>query len=165
MEQRDAKPQGSVWRRKVADPLLRLLKQGVTPRQLAFGVALGLVVGVFPVVGATTILCLVLASVFRLNHIAVQTGNWVAYPFLLMLVIPFVRFGEFVTRSEQFPISPARLKEVASEGAVVFFQTFSQAILHGIIGWSIVAPLAIALLFVALLPLFRLWKRKEGSAG
>ena len=47
----------SFWKRRVVTPLIAQLKQGVTPEKLALTVALGLVLGIFPILGATTLLC------------------------------------------------------------------------------------------------------------
>ena len=46
------------WRRRLGDPLVSLLAQGLTPERLALSLAAGLVLGLFPIVGATTLLCL-----------------------------------------------------------------------------------------------------------
>jgi uncharacterized protein (DUF2062 family) len=48
--------------RRLVRPLLNLLRQGVTPEKIALSVALGVMLGVFPVLGATTALCALAAS-------------------------------------------------------------------------------------------------------
>jgi hypothetical protein len=40
-----------LWRRKVVRPFLELLRQGLTPEKIAFTIALGITLGVTPVVG------------------------------------------------------------------------------------------------------------------
>lgn len=55
---------------------------------------MGLGVGIFPVFGTTTILCAVLAGVFRLNQPVVQVANYLAYPLQISLFIPFLRMGD-----------------------------------------------------------------------
>ena len=47
--------------------LYNALRQGLTPHKLAMTCALGVVVGIFPVFGTTTILCFAVAIAFRLN--------------------------------------------------------------------------------------------------
>lgn len=150
-----APPAAGLWQRRVVAPLLGVLRQGVTPEKLALSVALGCVIGVFPVLGTTTILCISVAAALRLNQVAIQVGNWIAYPFLLLLVIPFVRLGEKIFGVPSFPLTLSELKLVAEQGARVFFVQFGDAILHGIAGWISVAPLTTAILFFALRPAFR----------
>ena len=158
-----AAPSESLWKRRVVNPLLALARQGITPEKLALSVSLGCVIGVFPVVGTTTISCIGVAAVLRLNQVAMQVGNWIAYPFLLLLVIPFVRLGEWIMGAHRFPLDIKDLRLVAEQGASVFLVQFGDAIAHGILGWIAVAPLATAIIFFSLLPLFR--KSPPGGAA
>src|SRR5512134_1071225 len=87
------------WRRRVGDPIVALLRQGLTPEALALSLAVGLVLGVFPIIGATTILCGLAGSVFRLNHVALQLANYLAYPLQVPLILAFVRLGEGLLRA------------------------------------------------------------------
>ena len=48
-------------RRRILDPILGLLRQGITPERLALSLAFGLGVGIFPVLGVSTIACTVAA--------------------------------------------------------------------------------------------------------
>ncbi len=100
-------------------------------------------------------LCIVVVAALRLNQAAAQIGNVLSTPFFITLMIPFVRFGERLTGSEAFPLATEQLREVARQGAVAFFKAFSIAILHGILGWIVVAPIVAAVLYFALLPLLR----------
>jgi uncharacterized protein (DUF2062 family) len=69
------------------------LRQGITPERLALTLALGFAIGCLPVVGITTGICLIVASCLRLNFPAIQAANWVAMPFQVALIVPFVRLG------------------------------------------------------------------------
>lgn len=151
----DSAAKESFRRRRVLSPLVSLLRQGTTPERLSLAVALGFVMGIFPVLGITTVLCIVVAAALRLNQAAAQIGNGVSALVFIVLVIPFVRLGEHLTGSNAFPLAMEQLREVAKQGAVVFFKTFSVAILHGVLGWAVVAPVAVAILYFALLPLVR----------
>lgn len=64
-----------LFRCRVLRPLLRLLRGGITPRRLAWSLALGLVVGINPSVGLTTVVVVMLAWVFGLNQVASQIGT------------------------------------------------------------------------------------------
>ena len=145
----------SFWRRRIVSPILALLRQGATPEKLSLAIALGFVLGIFPVLGVTTLLCIAIAAFLRLNQAAAQVGNGVSTLFFIPLLIPFVRFGERLTGTEAFPLAVQQLRDVANQGAVVFFKTFAVAILHGVLGWIVVAPIVAAVLYFALLPLLR----------
>src|SRR4051794_16880553 len=66
---------------------------GISPQRLALTLALGFVVGCFPVFGVTTGICALMAFVFRLNLPAIQAANYAAMPFQLALLVPFVKLG------------------------------------------------------------------------
>ena len=62
--------------RRLARPILELLRQGVTPEKIALSVALGAALGVFPAIGLSTTLCAIAALVLRLNLPAIQIVNY-----------------------------------------------------------------------------------------
>jgi uncharacterized protein (DUF2062 family) len=69
----------------------------MTPWQgIALSIALGVTLGVTPVLGSTTVLCLLAALVFRLNVPALQLVNCGMYPLQLALPIPFLRVGDLL---------------------------------------------------------------------
>jgi uncharacterized protein (DUF2062 family) len=55
------------WNERVAAPVTASLRQGLTPEGIALSLAFGVAVGLFSVVGATTLLGLALGSALRLN--------------------------------------------------------------------------------------------------
>src|SRR5262245_5605129 len=94
-ESESAAPSSRSWvRRRFVDPVVRLLRQGSSPKEIAVSLALGAVIGAFPVLGTTTAICLLVSWRFRLNIVAMQIPNYVVYPIQLALIVPFIRFGE-----------------------------------------------------------------------
>ena len=79
--------------RRVVERVLGLLRTGLTPRELAWSTAAGLVLGVLPMPGITTLLGLGVALLFGLNQPALQLANYLAYPLQLVLLVPFFRMG------------------------------------------------------------------------
>jgi hypothetical protein len=63
-----------IYRRAVL-PILALLRMGASPRTLAWSIAAGLLIGINPIIGTTTVLCLAIAFPFRLNVVAAQIAN------------------------------------------------------------------------------------------
>jgi uncharacterized protein (DUF2062 family) len=143
------------WRRRVRDPIVSLLGQGLTPETLALSFAAGLVLGVFPIIGATTILCLLAGAVFRLNHVALQLANHLAYPLQIPLILAFVRLGEGLLRAPRVTFDPIALVRHVQRDPVGFLREFGVTGLHGILGWSLVAPAALLALYLALRPPLR----------
>lgn len=69
------------------------LLQGISPDRLAITLAVGFVLGCIPVIGLPTALCALLAAALRLNLPAIQFANYLAMPFQVALIVPFVRIG------------------------------------------------------------------------
>lgn len=133
--------------KKIYDPLLAQLKQGVTPQKLAQSVAFGVVLGSLPVIGVTTSLCLLAAAIFKLNHVAIQTVNYLVYPVQIALIIPFLRMGEWL-----FGVSPASLNikmmmNEFSHDFLLSMQKYGMTALRGVAAWAIVAPVAFLFIF------------------
>ena len=141
--------------RRLVEPLLDLLKQGVTPEKLALSVALGAVFGIFPALGWTTALCAVIAFVWRLNLPAIQIVNYFMYPVQIACILPFFRLGERLFRAPHLPISVSQMYAMAHAnlwGAIKFLWSTTW---HAMAVWVLVAPFLTALLYALLVPLLR----------
>ncbi|KMZ75213.1 Cytoplasmic membrane protein [Zostera marina] len=137
--------------KKIVDPLLQILRRGAEPKQLAFSAALGLTLGVFPICGITLVLCvLAIAVLGEYCHApCMMLANFVATPFELCLVIPFLRFGEFICSSSHFPLnSDALIKVLTGHGT----EDMLLSIFHALLGWVFAAPFLLAILFMVFLP-------------
>jgi uncharacterized protein (DUF2062 family) len=132
-------------RRRLIEPILDLLRQGVTPEKLALSLAFGLGVGIFPVLGVSTVLCTLIAIVLRLNLPAIQLVNYLASPLQLALIIPFVRVGESVMGLAPQPLSISEGFRLMAIGVMHAITVLWDAIVHASLGWIVIGP---ALIFV-----------------
>jgi hypothetical protein len=96
--------QRPVWYRRALAPVVAQLRQGITPEQIALTLALATVLGIFPILGATTILCGTAALLLRLNQPLIQAANYLLTPLHLALLLPFYRAGETLFSNEHVPI-------------------------------------------------------------
>lgn len=144
---------GAFLKRRLVDPIIELLRQGVTPEKIAMSLAFGLGLGVFPVLGLSTVLCTLAAIVLRLNLPAIQLVNYLASPLQLALIIPFVRVGEHLLRIGPQPLSISEGFRLLAMGVVHAVTVMWDAILHAALGWIAIGPFAIWLLYRALKPL------------
>ena len=129
------------------------LSQGISPRRLALTLALGFAIGCIPVVGIPTVLCAALALALRLNQPAIQAANYVAMPFQLALIVPFVRLGRWLVSAD-----PARALEPE---ALLHLHSLHVAARIGILAgeallaWLLVAVPAVLLLTATLTRMLR----------
>jgi uncharacterized protein (DUF2062 family) len=135
------------FKKRVVDPLLALLKQGISPEALALSVAFGIGIGIFPVLGISTILLTLLALAFRLNLPSIQLVNYLVSPLQLLLIIPFVRVGEHLLGAAPQPLSISAGFALLSQGALFAIRVLWDAIIHAAIGWALLGPPLIYLLY------------------
>jgi len=143
-------------RSRVIEPVLRLLRQGVTPKTIAVSMSAGTVIGVFPLLGSTTVLCLLLAVALRLNLIAIQTLNWLVYPLQIVLILPFIQLGQHLFGDAPFALSSDQLQAAFEQGWLQAVVDFWHLMLSGMLAWSITAvPVGVVLYYVFVLALRR----------
>jgi uncharacterized protein (DUF2062 family) len=146
-------------------PLLKLLRQGVSPERLALAVAIGIVVGNIPVFGTSTIICTVIALLFRLNLPAMQLVQAAMAPTQVLLIIPYVRLGEWLLRAPHQSVSiGAGLALIRSrpDSAVA---ALWEAILHASFAFALVGPVATFALYKVLRPAFELAARNPRTTA
>jgi uncharacterized protein (DUF2062 family) len=98
--------------------------------KLALILAIGLVLGTFPIFGCPTVLCLVAAMALRLNVTALQLVNQLSSPLQIALLVPLARIGW------RFAVSP---------GDPVLWK-FGAVALQAVTGWLLVCvPLGVVL--------------------
>ena len=145
----------SFFYRKLVGPIIDLLRQGITPEKIALSLAVGICLGVFPVLGSTTILCTLAAIVFRLNLPATQLVNYFVYPLQVALLIPFIRFGEIIFRAPHVSLSLAIIFDSLKRSAWQTTKTYWTPGWHAMIAWCLVGPLATWILYLVLAPMLR----------
>ena len=150
------------WRRRIVDPFVALLRQGITPEKLALSVSLGITLGVTPVLGSTIFLCTLAAIRFRLNLPAIQLVNGLVYPLQLALLIPFLRLGEWITASQPIPISLGRIFAMIRADVWNATTTLWTATLHALTAWAVLAALTLVCLNPVLVVVFRRLQRVAG---
>lgn len=150
----------SLFQRRIVAPLMALLRQGITPEKIALSLACGVVVGVFPVMGSTTLLCAGAALLFRLNLPAVQVVNYFIYPLQLALILPFIRLGEVILRVDRTGLSLSQMVAMFRQNHLEGLHILWRLALHGICAWALLAPLAFFAIYRIFLPMTR---RMAGS--
>jgi uncharacterized protein (DUF2062 family) len=151
------------FQRKLIRPIVDLLKQGVTPEKLAVSVALGVVLGIFPVIGSTTTLCAIAAFALRLNLPAIQIVNYFMYPAQIALLIPFFRLGEKLFCAPHQDISVRQIYTLIHTSVWNAIKLLWTTSWHAIVVWCLIAPVLAGLVYVILLPVLRASLRRNRS--
>lgn len=147
----------SFFHRRLLAPVVQQLTQGVTPRKLAAALAVGCVIAINPFLGTVTIGCLVAGIAFRLNQPVLQIANLLATPAQLLLLLPWVRLGEWMWDAPPVPLNPSQIVAEFSAGPWEFLTRFGRTGVHAASAWLFAAPFLAALVYAIALPLFARW--------
>jgi len=151
------------FQRKIIDPVVKLLRQGISPEKIALGMAVGVVIGIFPVIGSTTLLCTIAALVLRLNLPAVQLVNYLAYPLQIALLIPFFQFGAWLFGVDPLPLSASQLISMFKTNLWDTIGQLWETTLRAIVAWSLICLPTVAGLYCLLRPLLKKIRSKQGN--
>jgi uncharacterized protein (DUF2062 family) len=150
----------SLVERWVVLPVKGLLKMGASPERLAWSLAVGIVVGVNPLLGSTTLLALGLAALFRLNVVASQVGNHAMYPFELALFPVFIKLGSILFETEKLPMQGKKLFEAARAHPWDTTRILWRWEWHALVIWAMFATVALPALGFGLAPLLNKMQRR-----
>ena len=130
---------------RILRPLLRQLKGGVTPRRMAWSLAFGIVVGINPSLGLTTIFIVVFAWLFGLNQVASHLGATAMTPLHLLLFVPFIELGVHLFHTHRLPMTRRQIEHL-SHHPLRLIHDIWQWEWHALIVWGIVAAILMPLL-------------------
>ena len=116
---------------------LRASIEKLSAEEAALLLSVGLVLGVFPIMGIPTVLCLAAAVGLRLNAAALQVLNNLTSPLQLALLVPLARAGAWMCRG--YPV-----------GGTSLTGKIGLAAAHAVLGWLCICVPAGVLLHFAL---------------
>jgi uncharacterized protein (DUF2062 family) len=139
-------------RRDLKSTVHRYLGQGQRPTKLAWSVATGAVLGLFPIPGAATLLCVLTAVCLRLNHVVVQACNYAVYPLQLGMLGIYYALGNLWFGSGQVQGPLAELSGLLTGDILSGIQAMGQVALPVVSVWFFTSPLLALVLFVLVRP-------------
>jgi uncharacterized protein (DUF2062 family) len=143
-----------------------MVKEGMSLKKIALCIALGITLGIFPVLGATTLLCMLAALTFRLNLPAIQLVNYMVYPVQLALLVPFYSVGSWLFSEQSLQISSENLIAMLQNDFWGSMTSLWNLTLYAIFTWMVICPFLIIILYVSLKPAISAFSayRKQRSA-
>ncbi|MFM2199875.1 MAG: hypothetical protein RLZZ505_3307 [Verrucomicrobiota bacterium] len=151
----DSQTNNSRLQRWVIRPIANQLQQGTSPEKLSWSVSLGLTLGVFPIMGSTSLVCFIVGHLFRLNQPVLHLFKTFTYPIHLALILIYIRIGQHLNGVPPIPFSIPQLLTRFKESPAQFASDFGMAALHGIEAWAISAIFLIPLFYYISLPVLR----------
>ena len=132
-----------------------MLKEGMSLRKIALCISLGFVLGIFPVLGATTLLCTVAALMLRLNLPAIQVVNYMVYPLQLVMLAPFYGVGNWLFKQQGVPLINADLIGLLQNDFWGSLANLWDLTLYAVLTWMAISPLLVLMLYSASKPIIR----------
>jgi uncharacterized protein (DUF2062 family) len=145
----------SFLRRRVLQPARALLMQGLSPDALARTIAVGTACSLFPFVGTTTALNLVVGLKLKLNQPIMQTLNQLLGPLELVCILLFIRIGEHLWGHAPLPVSVPVVLKAIRDNPRAALDEFAWTAVHAATAWLLVAPVLVLVLYVPLRLVFR----------
>ncbi|HTB15923.1 MAG TPA: DUF2062 domain-containing protein [Bryobacteraceae bacterium] len=145
----------SAIHRKLVQPFIDLLKQGVTPEKIALTIALGVSLGVIPVIGSTTMLCTVAAVTLRLNLPGIMLINGLVYPLQLALLVPFLRAGAWIFRVDGPKLTIGQIFTLIRTDMWHTITTLWVATMHALVIWLIAGCAVSSIVYLVLAVVLR----------
>ena len=135
--------------------VLDQLRQGITPEKIALTIAVAAGLGVFPLLGTTTVLCLAVGVPLKLNQALMQLVNYLVYPLQIAGIYLFVRIGERIAGARPMSFRVDEIVKSFAADPAKFMQKFGMTGVHGIVGWALVVTPAAFIVYITLVPVLR----------
>lgn len=121
------------------------MRGGVTPRRLAWSLAFGIVIGINPSVGLTTVAVVLFAWTFGLNQVASQIGAHSVAPIHLLLFVPFIELGVHLFHTGRLPMTRRQIEHLSHHPLRLFRDIWTWE-WHALVVWGVVAAIVMPLL-------------------
>lgn len=158
-------PARTFWQRRVRDPIVAQLTQGITPQKIALTLAVGSAFALFPILGTTTLLCFLAALALKLNQPITQLINQACFPIHVPAIFLCVRIGEKLFGVHGPRLNIRQMSHLFWNEPARFFHDFGATALHAVVAWAIIAPFYVTAVYYISLPIMRGVTRVKAEAA
>ncbi|MHC4476639.1 MAG: DUF2062 domain-containing protein [Planctomycetota bacterium] len=141
-----------LWEKRLKQPVMALLKQGISHEKIALSISVGFTLGIFPVLGTTTALCAAAAFILRLNLPAIQLVNYIVYPLQLFFLVPFLKAGGWLFGDQRYSQLGKEIIDLMKNDVWSSFGILWDLTVYAVVLWLILSPLMMVVLYKTLKP-------------
>ncbi len=146
---------------KVKDVLRQQLTMGATPEKLAQSFVWGMFIGVFPLIGTTTALSVLIAWMFRLNHVVIQTANYLMYPIHIIMIPIYIKTVDYFFDVGYVPLRPDLMVHQFKVDPTEFLRQYGIIAIYAVGLWIIMSGVLYFILYPIILKI--VLKYKNGN--
>ena len=123
--------------KKITSVIVEQIKKGVTPEKLSQSVITGIIVGINPYLGSTTVLSAVVATKLKLNHVVTQTVNYLVYPLQILMLPVYIKTVGLIFDVGDTPIRPDLIYKEFMEAPSVFVMKYGLIGFYAFFVWAV----------------------------
>jgi uncharacterized protein (DUF2062 family) len=153
--QQPALPPRKWWQRRIVDPVVAQLTQGLTPQKIALTIAIGSSIAMFPILGTTALLCLIVGVFMKLNQPIMQAINLACAPIHFPFIFYSFKWGEQLFGNPHTKLEWRAMKKLLLENPWQFVKDYDQTALHAIVIWAVLLPFWGVTVYYIMLPIMR----------
>ena len=140
---------------KILAAIKKFFQAGMSIEKIAMCLSLGIVLGIFPVLGLTTLLCAAAAIFLRLNQPLIQLVNYAVYPLQLLLLAFFYGFGNWLFKGQNPVLAGAHVVGMLQDDMWGSLAALWDMTIFAVLLWVLIGPVLAVILYVILMPVIR----------
>ena len=148
-----------LWRErfieKILAPVRAQLLKGADSRSLAITCAMGVSLGAFPLIGTTTVLCLIAGLAMGLNQPVLQAVNYLMAPVQLALIPVFGFAAMHLGSPLNVDPNPVTIVAEFLKSPSDFLAVYGELGLRAVAVWAVAAPIGGFVVYKLCLSTFR----------
>lgn len=135
--------------KKINSLIIDQIKTGMTPEKIAQSVVMGIIIGIIPYLGVSTILALFVATKMKLNQVLTQAVNYLIYPVQIIMIPIYIKAVGFIFQVGEAPVRPDLIYKQFVESPTAFMMKYGLIGLYSFFVW---VPLSL-FIYVILQPI------------
>lgn len=150
--------------KKIKKVIINQLSEGATPEKLTQSLALGLIIGCNPFLGTATAICFLMALVFRLNHIMIQTAHYVVYVLQIILVPIYIKVVSLTFNVGKVELRPDLIVKQFYASPSAFLKMYGVIGFYSFILWLLIGTPSYFILYRVFFPIVIKIKSRKNLA-
>lgn len=121
--------------KKLKKVVIEQASQGVSAEKISESMLFGILLGICPILGISTLIGVFLGYILRLNHIVVQSVSYLMYPVQLIMIPIYIKVLSEVTGETHLSARPDVMIKLFAESPIQFWKDYAMVALYAVILW------------------------------